>query len=131
MNSLCKFLLALGFYLTATNLIRAQSGSINLLPRYGNIEKSSAMLKLDEEFIDFCDKNFPNRQAASAYHAAKGWSFFGAGDYTTAIRRFNQSWLLDSTNANAFWGFGAITAIRLENDVSLQFFQKSYQLNPT
>jgi tetratricopeptide (TPR) repeat protein len=33
-------------------------------------------------------------------------------DIATAVRRFNQSWLLDADNGAAYWGFAAVVATR-------------------
>lgn len=113
------------------NLALAQSGDINLLPEFGRVKKSRGLLKADKKLIDFVDANYPDRKAAAAYFAAKGWTFIRNNDYTTAIKRFNQAWLLDSTNASAYWGFGAVTGVRRQYDSSLGYFRKSYQLDPS
>lgn len=58
---------------------------------YSGEEKSRALQKADVAFLAFCDKNFPSRKEAAAYHAKKGWDFFYASDFTTAIKRYNQA----------------------------------------
>lgn len=130
MSHLHKFLLTICLSGVSSNLVLAQSGNINLLPEFGKVKKSRGLLKMDKEFLDLTDKNFPNRQAAAAYFAAKGWTFIRSDDYITAIKRFNQAWLLDSTNASAYWGFGAVTGVRRQYETSLQYLRKSYQLDP-
>lgn len=100
-----------------------RDGGINLLPQYGGVPKSKALRKADERFLAFCDQNFASRTEAAAYHANKGWDFLRRADPTTAIKRFNQAWLLDSTNAMAYWGFGAICGQRGDYTASLHYFQ--------
>lgn len=114
---------------TATAQV-ARDGDANLLPMYGKEEKSRALQKADAKFLAFCDQNFPNRKEAATYHAKKGWDFFYASDFTTAIKRYNQAWLLDSTNASAYWGFGVIEGQRQHNTDALRYFQTSLRLNP-
>ena len=114
---------------TATAQV-ARDGDVNLLPMYGKEEKSRALQKADAKFLAFSDQNFPNRKAAATYHAQKGWDFFYANDFTTAIKRYNQAWLLDSTNASAYWGFGVIEGQRQHNTDALRYFQISRRLNP-
>ncbi len=46
------------------------------------------------------------------------------------MMRFNQAWLLDPQNADAFWGFGNIVGQRGQYQESLRFFSKSVKLNP-
>lgn len=59
------------------------------------------------------DLNFISRaaQGKTRYEASQefvqlGWQYFKSGDIQTAIRRFNQAWLLDSTNCKINRGFG-------------------------
>ncbi|MBL4744561.1 MAG: hypothetical protein JKX87_08040 [Cycloclasticus sp.] len=48
----------------------------------------------------------------SASAASLGWQYFNNGDLNTAIKRFNQSWMFDRENAEAYWGFGLIMGRR-------------------
>ena len=48
----------------------------------------------------------------SASVASLGWQYFYKGDLKTAMKRFNQAWMLDRQNAEAFWGFGLIMGRR-------------------
>ena len=41
-----------------------------------------------------------------------GWQYFYSGDLDTAIKRFNQAWMFDRENADAYWGFGLIMGQR-------------------
>ena len=38
----------------------------------------------------------------------EGWTAARRGVFDIAMRRFNQSWLLNPKNYRAFWGFGAV-----------------------
>ena len=97
----------------------------NLLPMFGGLAKGPELRKADEDFLASCDTNFPSRPEASRQFAARGWEHMAANDPTTAIKRFNQAWLLDSTNASAHWGFGAISGQRNQFDESLRFLTLS------
>lgn len=46
------------------------------------------------------------------------------------MMRFNQAWLLDSTNADAYWGFGNLLGIQNQLKESIPFFERSIKLNP-
>lgn len=52
----------------------------------------------------------------SASSAKLGWEYFYKGDPGTAMKRFNQAWMFDSTNAEAFWGFGLIMGQRARRE---------------
>ncbi|WP_052732237.1 tetratricopeptide repeat protein [Hymenobacter terrenus] len=108
-----------------------RDGSINLLPMYGGARKSRVLRKADEQFLTACDQLFPNRQAAAKYYAGKGWECIRKDDFNTAIKRLNQAWLLDSTNATAYWGFGAVAGAREEFIASLHYFKLTRKYDPT
>lgn len=80
-----------------------------LLPKYGTDEKTEREKKADEKFI----KTMMNyalfrgeRRIASDYFIKQGWSFLRKGHFETAMFRFNQAYLLDSTNGDIYWGYG-------------------------
>lgn len=106
-------------------------GSVNLLPMYGGVQKSRALRKADERFLADCDHLFQTRQAAAEHYASKGWEFIRKEDFNTAIKRFNQAWLLDSTNASTYWGFGAVAGTRGDFTNSLHYFQQTRKYDPT
>jgi tetratricopeptide (TPR) repeat protein len=58
-------------------------------------------------------------------------SFFYKNHYDTAMMRFNQAWLLDSLNADIYWGFGNIISLRDRKfKESLTYFEKSLKMSP-
>jgi len=102
----------------------------NLLPMFGEIKKSAEQLKIDQDFIVYCDNHFEDRNEATQYHVDKGWEYFYQNDLNTAMKRFNQAWLLDSLNADVYWGFGNILGNQQKYQESLRYFEKSLSLNP-
>ena len=49
----------------------------------------------------------PNKEWS--HHASDlGWKYFYSGDLSTAMKRFNQAWMFDGENPDAYWGFGII-----------------------
>jgi len=59
----------------------------------------------------------------------QAWSFFDAGDTDTAMRRFNQAWLLDAENADVYWGMGLIENRRGNTDSAVALFQEGIAHN--
>jgi len=83
------------------------------VPKYGDpgYQTISSKLASDEARAKF---------AGHSRHAAgRGWEFLLKGDLETAIRRFNQSWSMDPTNASALWGMAIVQ------------YERSRQLNDT
>ncbi|MGF7078243.1 tetratricopeptide repeat protein [Mucilaginibacter sp. UYCu711] len=81
---------------------------INLVPEYGNATKTKEQIALDDDFIKVCLKEDGTYQKASEHMVKLGFKYLYQGDIKTAMRRFNQAWLLDHKNENAYWGFGAV-----------------------
>jgi len=84
--------------------------SSNLLPMYGggNVVKTPLKLQADKKFIDSLIKIAGSREKASVgvNNGAKEW--LEKGDLDTAMKRFNQAWLLDPNNPEPYKGFAEI-----------------------
>jgi tetratricopeptide (TPR) repeat protein len=88
----------------------AQSDPNEKLPMFGQpgITRPENLKQLDEDFIRDATLRYGNRQAASRALAEQGWASVRKGILDTAMRRFNEAWLLNPKNYQAFWGFGAV-----------------------
>jgi tetratricopeptide (TPR) repeat protein len=103
-------LLAIALTIFPVGRAAAQSDSSDTLPMYGQpgITRPENLKKLDEDIIRDATFRFGNRQAASRALAEQGWTSVRRGMFDVAMRRFNESWLLNPKNYQAFWGFGAV-----------------------
>ena len=110
----------------------SQSGSppINLIPMYGypNIEKSAALKKADEDFINSVVGTIGSREEASKAFAGKGWQYLSKGDAENAMRRFNQSWLLNPNYYQPYWGFGVLLLGQAKAAEAANHFEKALAL---
>jgi tetratricopeptide (TPR) repeat protein len=103
---------------------------INTLPMYGHVKKCKEQLDSDKDFLTQCDKEFKNRKEAAQFHVDKGWEYFYKNQFETAMKRFNQAWLLDSLNADIFWGYGNILGMKNRDfKQSLVFLEQSLKIN--
>ena len=98
---------------------------------YGRQKKCTEQLNIDKDFFAECDLRFKNRKNASKFHTDKGWEYFYKNDFETSMKRFNQAWLLDSLNADTYWGFGNILGMRQQFKESITLLEKSISLNST
>jgi tetratricopeptide (TPR) repeat protein len=96
---------------------------------YGNKPKCKELIEADNEFFNACDKQFNTRKEASAYYSSRGWDYFYKNDMETAMKRFNQAWLLDSLNYQSYWGFGNIYGMNNKYSESLEYFNMAEKLN--
>ena len=81
--------------------------NIRCLPKYGYVEKTAGQLQADSEFIQITLPRFTSKRIASEHLIDLGFKYL-YHDVETAMYRFNQAYLLDSTNSNIYWGFGAV-----------------------
>jgi tetratricopeptide (TPR) repeat protein len=77
-----------------------------LLPKYGYLPKTEAEQKADQDFVR-ASLGMESRRDASNNLIARGFQNLYT-DIKTAMYRFNQAYLLDSTNPDIYWGFGAV-----------------------
>ena len=103
---------------------------MNLLPMFGGKSKCKEQLESDRQFLTESDTKFKNRRQACQFYIDNGWTYFYKNDLETSMKRFNQAWLLDSLNADVYWGFGNILGTKHEFESSIPFLEKSIKLNP-
>ena len=103
---------------------------INLIPMYGGSPKCEQQIKSDNDFFAFVDSKFKDRKVAALSYVELGWDYFYKNDLETSMKRFNQAWLLDSLNADVYWGFGNLLGRKGDLKASIPFFKKSLKLKP-
>ena len=83
---------------------------ITLRPEYGNVEKNEEQKESDNKFReDILNYYKGDTIVASKKMVELGFTYlYDKGDFVTAMRRFNQAYMLNSKNSNAYYGFGTI-----------------------
>jgi len=97
---------------------------------FGGLKKCDEQIKADQIFLADCDKFYKNRTEATRHHIDMGWGYFYKNQLDSSMMRFNQAWLLDSTNADIYWGFGNILGTKHQFKESITFLEKSIEMNP-
>ncbi len=106
-----------------------QSQDLSLLPKYGSLPKSDALKEADAAFLADIDKQYHGeRGKASEDAAARGWQYLSQRNVETAMRRFNQAWLLNNNNGIAIWGMAAAEGSLGNFDESLKLFTEAERL---
>lgn len=106
-------------------LLLQHDEKINLAPMYGAgvVEKTVKQKITDSIFIDEVLKLCGTYDSACKAQNNLAWGYFYDGKIRTAMKRFNQAWLLDSTNASEYFGFSCILEVIKENPN--EFFETS------
>src|SRR5262245_21691464 len=97
-------LLAIALTIFRVGMAAAQSDPTEKLPMYGQpgITRPENLKIVDEDVIRDATLRFGNRQAASRALAEQGWTSIRRGMFDVAMRRFNEAWLLNPKNYQAF-----------------------------
>lgn len=100
----------------------------NLLPMYGYTEKTEDEKKADEEFTNEVTKKYGDRKKASQEIIKVADEFYQRGEIDTAMKRYNQAWLLDNNNPNAYIGFGDILKKQGYDKEAVEMYKKAEEL---
>jgi tetratricopeptide (TPR) repeat protein len=88
----------------------------NQRPMYGGIEKTPAMKAADEAYIKSVLAAGYTRAGASKEASKLGFQYLEKDDAASAMKRFNQAWLLDPANGEAYHGFALVLLGRDGNE---------------
>jgi tetratricopeptide (TPR) repeat protein len=104
---------------------------IDQIPEYDGIDRNAIPeLKAgDEWFIEGLTKKFGSREKASKAFSERGMELYKQDNLEEAMKRFNQAWLLDENNYEAYWGFGVVMHDKKMAEESLKWLEKAYALN--
>lgn len=77
---------------------------------YGGMDRNAvpALKAADEKFVADVVAEFGSREKASEAWVNRGFTLYRQDDLAGAMRRFNQGWLLNPRNPDAFHGFSAV-----------------------
>ena len=103
---------------------------INELPMYGRAQKTPDQKWADQKYIGTVTRGGASREDAAEYAARLGWNYYYSANCTSAIRRFNQAWLLNPDNRNALWGFAVISLERGEIEEATHYFEMAIDVGP-
>src|SRR3989338_11200209 len=104
---------------------------INEMPMYGGIEFTPYQNEINEKFIQDAVKQCGDRKTAANEAVSTGWYYYNEKhDWKTAMKRFNQAWLLDPNNAGAFFGFAFIMDEQGKEKEAIGYYEKSIELDP-
>ncbi|MBI3221630.1 MAG: hypothetical protein HYZ46_00760 [Nitrosomonadales bacterium] len=105
--------------------------SDEILPMYGQPEaiRSDEQKWADEEFIKQAAASFSgSRERASTALWREGEEQVDRGNLDFAMKRYNQSWLLNPNNYRPYWGFGRVLAQKEKPDEAIAQLERALQL---
>jgi Tfp pilus assembly protein PilF len=135
-TTILSFLLLTNFSFSQTNFDKWEEESKTnkrLLPRYGHLPKTTGEIKSDSDYIrqTMALPQFKTRREASNHVIGLGFQYYYRSDFKTAMYRFNQAYLLDSTNTDIFWGYGAIYMAFGRYELAKNQYDEGLAIDPT
>lgn len=104
--------------------------NIRLHPKFNNAKKTPEQIAADEKLIADYIAQEGSRQKGSERLVMLGFNYLYKDDIKTAMYRFNQAWLLNPENEDAFWGFGAIYLSFGDIEKALAQYDEGLKMNP-
>lgn len=103
----------------------------NEIPMYGNVPFTPEQNEINDKFIQDVVKQYGSREAAAEDSVKFGWHYYNEKhDPKTAMKRFNQAWLLDPNNPGAYFGFAFLMGEEDNHDEAIRFYKKTLELDP-
>ena len=93
-----------------------------------DIVRPEFLLQLDEQFIREAVASFGTRERASDIWWAQAEEFMTQDNLDFAMRRYNQSWLLNKNDFKPYWGFARVLLERGEVESAFVQLEKAMSL---
>lgn len=133
-NLILLLLLSLNLHGQNANLEQWQemaSKDISLQPEYGNVEKTAEQLQYDANFLEEMLEEIKDTIAACEKMVELGFQkLYENGDPVTAMRRFNQAFLLNPGNADVYYGYGTVYFNLGSMKAAREQYDKGLKLDP-
>lgn len=97
---------------------------------YGGMDRNSvpSLKEADEALISGVTEEFGSREKASQAFVDQGIRYYQVDNYSMAMKRFNQAWLIAPSNPGAFWGFAIVCHDEGKNCEAREMFKKALAL---
>ena len=124
-TQLFKLLLALLLLATLPLSVSAQPADQS--PMYGGQDRGAdeSLRAADEKLIADTTRHNGSREKASTAFVGNGFAYYGRDDLVNAMRRFNQAWLLDPNNPEAYFGFAVVLHDKGKNCEATTQFERA------
>ena len=91
--------------------------------------RTDAIAKVDDDFVnEVLSLSNGDKRNASNHACNRGFEYFNNNDAKTAIKRFNQGWLLDHENPCIFAGYGYMYGKYEEYENATAMYERAIEL---
>lgn len=94
----------------------------NTEPMFGGVEKNEEHKKIDKDFIQECMNKYGSLESSVSTHIDNAWRYFYNDDLETAMKRFNQAWLLNPEFPDSYFGFASLLEMQNKSEEAIRFY---------
>ena len=123
------FLIIIITGLTSCNTKTTGQQVDNTKPMYGEVTKSKEHKEIDKDFKKECLEQFGSIDSSVYLHIDHAWRYFYNNDLKSAMKRFNQSWLLDPEYPDSYFGFAALLEMNGNQTESERFYKMGFEMD--
>jgi tetratricopeptide (TPR) repeat protein len=102
----------------------------DFVPFFGGIKKTPAQQEHDHQVVAEAIRRAGSREQAVTLVLQSGWAKLKSGEAETAIKYFNLAWLIEPSNPDVLWGFGASLNQQRKFEPALRLFELARQQKP-
>lgn len=97
---------------------------------YGGMDRQAIpeMKAIDDALIEGTTKEFGSREVASERFVSQGFRYYFQDDLSTAMKRFNQGWLLSPKNPDVFQGYAAVLNDQSKHCEARTMIERAFEL---
>ncbi len=107
-----------------------EQNNLMLQPRLGGRALPQTIKNSTDSLYSELLPKFVSARDASDYLIQRGFLFLHQDDLITAMHRYNQAYVLDSTNPNVYWGYGSVYATMGQNMLARKQYIAGLELDP-
>jgi tetratricopeptide (TPR) repeat protein len=118
---------AIALLILLTACVSTEQTRIDNVPMYGQpeIKRADHLKKADQDFINKVVSGIGTREEASELWWSQAENYMNQGNLDYAMRRYNQSWLLNPNNYQPYWGFARVQLEKGKVDEALKYLEKA------
>jgi tetratricopeptide (TPR) repeat protein len=110
--------------LTIFTSCQAQDSKVdNTLPMYGEFEKSKTHKEIDNDFVQKSLEQFGSIDSSVNVYIDHAWRYFYNNDLETAMKRFNQAWLLNPEFPDSYFGFASLLEMQNKSKQATRYYR--------
>ena len=99
----------------------------NTKPMYGEVEMDYRYVAINNDFIKRSIDDYNSIDNAARNYLGMAWAYYAKKDFSTAMKRFNQVWLLNPELPNVYFGFAALLETQNNKSESERFYKIAFE----